>query len=299
MVCIKDQIKQGVKTVDSGDIISLINENIDNFSKRQRLIAEYILNNFDKAAFMTAAALGRVCGVSESTVVRFASELGFDRYQKLQKSLREFTVKKSTSVQRMEIASRQLDEENILSSVLKSDIGNMVKTLENVDAESFERAVDAVMDAENIYIMGVRSSSALSAFAGFYFKLMFDNTHIINSSSAADIFEQLLHVKAGDVVIGMSFPRYSRNIKTAMEYSKKQGASVIGITDNINSPVVACCDYYMIAHSSMESFADSLVAPMSVINAFIVALGMKKKNEMKQVFEKLEHIWDEYEVYNK
>ncbi len=285
--------------MDSGDVISLIKGNLETFSKRQRLIAEYILKNFDKAAFMTAAALGKEIGVSESTVVRFASELGFDGYQKLQKSLREFTVKKSTAVQRMEIASRQIDEENILSSVLKADIGNMIKTLEDVDEERFGKAVDAVMEAENIYIMGVRSSSALSAFAGFYFNLLFENTHVIRSNSAADIFEQLLRVKRGDVVIGMSFPRYSRNIKTAMEYAKKQGATVIGITDNINSPVVKCTDYYMIARSSMESFADSLVAPMSVINAFIVALGMRKKNEMKHVFESLEHIWDEYEVYNK
>lgn len=285
--------------MESEDIISLIKKNINNLSKRQRLLAEYILADFDKAAFMTAAALGRETGVSESTVVRFASELGFDGYQKLQKSLREFTVKKSTALQRMEIASRQIDNENILSSVLKADIDNMIKTLEDADEEGFNKAVDAVMNAENIYIMGVRSSSALSAFAGFYFKLIFSNTHVINSNSAADIFEQLLHVKSGDAVIGMSFPRYSRNIKTAMEYAGKKGATVIGITDNINSPVVKCCDYYMIAQSSMESFADSLVAPMSVINAFIVALGMKKKNEMKRVFEKLENIWEEYEVYNK
>lgn len=285
--------------MDSGDIISQIQGNMESFSKRQKLIAYYILNNFDKAAFMTAAALGTEIGVSESTVVRFASEMGFDGYQKLQKSLRDFTIKKSTAFQRMEIASRQMEEDNILESVLKADIGNILKTMEEIDKVQFEGAVNAVLNARRIYIMGVRSASALSAFAGFYFNLLFENTCIIRSNSAADIFEQLLHVKSDDVVIGMSFPRYSRNTKKALEYVSKQGATVISITDNINSPVVKCSDYYLIARSSMESFADSLVAPMSVVNAFIVALGMKKKNEVKGMFEKLENIWDEYEVYNK
>lgn len=285
--------------VESGDIISQIQERMESFSKRQKLIAGYILDNFDKAAFMTAAALGSEIGVSESTVVRFASEMGFDGYQKLQKSLRDFAIKKSTAFQRMEIASRKMDEGNVLNSVLKADIGNIIGTLEEIDKGQFEGAVDAVMNARKIYIMGVRSSSALSAFAGFYFNLLFENTHVIRSNSAADIFEQLLHVRAGDVVIGMSFPRYSRNTKMALEYASKQSATVISITDNINSPVVKCSDYYLTARCSMESFADSLVAPLSVVNAFIAALSMKKKDEVKGIFEKLENIWDENEVYNK
>lgn len=285
--------------MESGDIISQIQERMESFSKRQKLIAGYILDNFDKAAFMTAAALGSEIGVSESTVVRFASEMGFDGYQKLQKSLRDFAIKKSTAFQRMEIASRKMDEGNVLNSVLKADIGNIIGTLEEIDKGQFEGAVDAVMNARKIYIMGVRSSSALSAFAGFYFNLLFENTHVIRSNSAADIFEQLLHVRAGDVVIGMSFPRYSRNTKMALEYASKQSATVISITDNINSPVVKCSDYYLTARCSMESFADSLVAPLSVVNAFIAALSMKKKDEVKGIFEKLENIWDENEVYNK
>lgn len=284
--------------VEAVDIISKIKGEMENFSKRQKLIAEYILNNFDKAAYMTAAALGREIGVSESTVVRFAFELGFDGYQKLQKSLKEFTIKKSTAIQRMEIASRRIEEDNILNSVLKSDIANIIKTLEEIDKDQFEKAVEAVLGASNIYIMGVRSASALASFAGFYFNLLFENTKVIRSNAADDIFEQLLHVKKGDVVIGMSFPRYSRNIKNAMEYAKKLGATVISITDNQNSPVISCSDFYLIARSDMESFADSLTAPISVINAFIAALGMKKKNEVIGTFEKLENIWDEYEVYN-
>lgn len=285
--------------VDSGDIISQIREKTDGLSKRQKLIAGYILKNFDKAAFMTAASLGSEIGVSESTVVRFAYELGFDGYQKFQKSLREFTIKKSTAIQRMEIASRRIDEDNILNSVLKADIANIIQTMEEIDKEQFEKAVEAVVQAKNIYIMGVRSAAPLAAFAGFYFNLIFENTFIIRSNAAEDILERLLHVKKGDVVIGMSFPRYSRSTKSALEYAAKQGATVISITDNINSPVVKCSDYYLIARSDMDSFADSLVAPVSVINAFIVALGMKKKNEVKGIFEKLENIWDEYEVYNK
>lgn len=284
--------------MESVDIISKIKGNMENFSKRQKLIAEYILDNFDKAAYMTAASLGREIGVSESTVVRFAFELGFDGYQKLQKSLKEFTIKKSTAIQRMEIASRRIDEDNILNSVLKSDIGNIIKTSEEIDKEQFEKALEAVLKASNIYIMGARSASALASFMGFYFNLLFENTKVIRSNAADEIFEQLLHVKKGDVVIGMSFPRYSRNIKNALEYAKKLGATVISITDNKNSPVINCSDYYLIARSDMESFADSLTAPISVINAFIVALGMKKKNEVKGTFEKLENIWDEYEVYN-
>ncbi len=283
----------------SEDIISQIHENMENFSKRQKLIAEYILNNFDRAAFMTAAALGSEIGVSESTVVRFASELGFEGYQKLQKSIREFTIKKSTAMQRMEIASRRIDRDDILHSVLKADIGNIITTLDEIDKEQFEKAVEAVLGAENIYIAGVRSAAALASFAGFYFNLLFKNSHVLRSNAAEDMLEELLHVKKGDVVVGMSFPRYSRNIKKALEYAKKQGATVISITDNINSPVVSCSDYFLIARSDMESFADSLVAPISVINAFIVAVGMKRKEEVKGTFEKLENIWEEYEVYNK
>ncbi len=281
------------------DIILTIKENMDNFSKRQKLIADYILENFDKAAYMTASRLGEEIGVSESTVVRFSYELGFDGYPKFQKSLREHTIKKSTAIQRMEIASRRIGEKSILESVLKSDIANITRTLEEIDAEQFDGAIDALLSAKKIYIMGVRSASALSSFAGAYLNILFENTHIIRSNAAADIFEQLLHVKEGDVVLGMSFPRYSKNTKNAMEYAKKRGATVIGITDNVNSPVVECSDFCLIARSDAESFADSLVAPMSVINALIVGLGMKKQNEVRAVFEKLEDIWDENEVYNK
>lgn len=281
------------------DIILKIKENMAGFSKRQKLIAGYILENFDKAAYMTAAKLGGEIGVSESTVVRFSSELGYDGYQKFQRSLREHTIKKSTAIQRMEMASTRFGENNFLESVLKTDAANIMKTLEEIDPEQFERAIDALISAKKIYIMGVRSASALSAFAGAYFNILFENTNVIRSNAAADIYEQLLYVKEGDVVLGMSFPRYSKNTKNALEYAKKQGATVISITDNINSPVVECSDYCIIARSDAESFADSLVAPMSVINAMIVGIGMKKQNEAKLVFERLENIWDKNEVYNK
>lgn len=281
------------------DILFKINERMKSFSKGHKIIGKYILDNFDKAAFMTASSLASEIGVSESTVVRFASLLGFEGYRDFRESLRDLTIKKSTPYQRMEITSRKMGEENILSSVLKADISNIMSTLEEIDEEQFECAVDAVMNAENIYIMGVRSTSTLASFAGRYFNLIFENSHVIRSNAGADIFEQLMRIKSGDVVIGISFPRYSKNTRMALEYAKKQGATVISITDNINSPVVKYSDYCLTAKSGMESFADSLVAPMSVINAFIAALGMKKKNEVKDVFEKLENIWDEYEVYNK
>ncbi len=281
------------------DIILKIQGKFDSFSKRQKLIAEYILENFDRAAYMTAAKLGGEIGVSESTVVRFSTELDYDGYPQFQKSLREHTIKKSTAIQRMENASRRIDENNVLTSVLKSDIHNITKTLEEIDAEQFERAIDALIYADRIYIMGVRSASALSSFAGAYFNILFENTVVIRSNAAADIYEQMLHIKQGDVVLGMSFPRYSKNTRNAMEFAKEKGATVIGITDNVNSPVVKCSDYCLIARSEAESFADSLVAPMSVINALIVGIGMKKQNEVKGIFERLENIWDKNEVYNK
>lgn len=281
------------------DIISYLRENTDTFSKRQRLIAQYILNNFDKAAYMTAAALGEAVGVSESTVVRFASELGFEGYPKLQKRLREVARANSTSVQRMEIASRRMDASNLLEEVLKSDISKIKQTLEEIDRSQFDGAVEEILRAKKIYIAGARSSASIAGFAEYYFRLMFGNTQLISSSGSADTFEQLMRIDKGDVIIGMSFPRYSKNTVRALEYACKRGACVIGITDSVNSPIVRLSKYFLIAKSDMDSFVDALVAPFSVINALIVALGMRKQAEIKQTFERLENIWEEYEVYDK
>lgn len=281
------------------DIISYIRAHRQEFSKRQKSIADYIMDNYDRASYMTAAALAKAVGVSESTVVRFAAELGFDGYQKLQKRLQEVTRAQLTSLQRMEIASQKLHGSDILKSVLKSDVDKIEKTLQEIDKAQFDGAVETLLRAKNIYITGVRSAAALANFAGFYLNLLFENVHLVNTTGMDDIFEQMLWTSEGDVVLGMSFPRYSKNVLKALEYAKKRGATVIGITDSVHSPIVPLSDYSLIARSDMDSFVDSLVAPFSVINALIVAVGMKKKHEVQDSFTQLESIWEEYGVYDK
>lgn len=281
------------------DVIGYINEHMADFSKRQRALGEYIAKHYDKAAYMTAAQLGRNAGVSESTVVRFAAEIGFDGYQSLQKNLRETMRNQLNSLQRMELAANKIADGDILSAVLKSDIEKIISTLNEIDKEQFDGAVETLLNAENIYITGVRSAAALASFTGFYFNLLFDNVRLINSTGADDIFEQLFRVGKNDAVLGMSFPRYSRNTVAALRYAAGCGASVIGITDNKKSPIVKFSKYCLIARSDMDSFVDSLVAPLSVVNALIVAVGMRKKKETVDTFKKMETIWAEYEVYDK
>ena len=285
--------------MESLDILTYLKNNLNTFSKRQTLIATYILDNYDKAAYMTAAVLSETIGVSESTVVRFASEIGFDGYPQMQKRLRQLTVTQSNSLKRMEIASRHLDNENIISSVLKSDVRMIEHTLEEIDKQQFDSAVNAILKAKNIYITGIRSAASLATFTDFYFRLMFDNTKLISSADASDMFEQAMHINENDVIIGMSFPRYSKNIIKLLEYASKRGATVIGITDSQTSPIVRIADYSLTAKSDINSFVDSLVAPFSVVNALIAALGMKQSEYIKKNFEDLENIWEEYGVYDK
>jgi DNA-binding MurR/RpiR family transcriptional regulator len=268
-------------------------------SKGQKLIANYILEHYDKAAFMTAAKLGEIVGVSESTVVRFAIELGYEGYPKLQKVLQELIKNKLTAVQRIEVSSSRINEGNILKSVLHSDMEKIKMTLEDIDQESFNKIVDCIMNAKSIYILGVRSSAPLAGFLGFYFNLIFDNVRLVHTTSVSEMFEQILRASEGDAVIGISFPRYSKRTIKAMQYVKTQGAATIAITDSIESPIAAFSDHSIIARSDMASFVDSLVAPLSVINALIVAIGIKKKESLSATFEKLESIWDEYQVYEK
>ena len=281
------------------DVIKYISDNMVNFSKRQKQLAEFILAHLDKAAYMTALQLGKAAGVSESTSVRFAAELGFGRYHDFQKSMREAARNQLNSMQRMEIATERIGNDDVLSSVLKSDVEKILVTLNEIDRTQFSAAVDTLLKADNIYITGVRSAAALANFTGFYFNLLFDNVKLINTTGADDIFEQLLRIGKNDAVLGMSFPRYSKNTVDALEYAAKCGASVIGITDSKKSPIVKYSKYCLIARSDMDSFVDSLVAPLSVVNALIVTIGMKKKQEAMSTFEKLEKIWAEYEVYDK
>lgn len=281
------------------DLIKRIQEKLSEMSKGQKLIANYIINHYDKAAFMTAARLGEVVGVSESTVVRFAIELGYDGYPKLQKVLQELIKSKLTSVQRIEVSSSRISEDNILRSVLQSDMEKIKLTLEEINQIDFNKIVESILNAKKIYVLGVRSSAPLASFLGFYFNLIFDNVRLVHTTSVSEMFEQILRATEGDVVIGISFPRYSKRTIKAMQYVKSQGATVIAITDSMESPMAQYADHSMIAHSDMASFVDSLVAPLSVINALIVAIGMRKKETLYQTFEKLENIWDEYQVYEK
>jgi len=281
------------------DLIAKIQGNFNSFSKGQKLIANYIINHYDKAAFMTAARLGEVVGVSESTVVRFALELGLDGYPKLQKMLQELIKSKLTSVQRMEVSSNRINEDNILKSVLMSDMEKIKATLEEVDQANFDKIVESILNARKIYILGVRSSAALASFLGFYFNLIFDNVRLVHTTSVSEMFEQIVRASEGDVVIGISFPRYSKRTIKAMQFVKSQGATTIAITDSVDSPLARDADLSMIARSDMASFVDSLVAPLSVINALIVAVGIRRKQQVSETFEKLEKIWDEYQVYEK
>ena len=283
----------------SRDILYNIQNNMASFSKGQKLIAKYILENYDKAAFMTASRLGKTVNVSESTVVRFAAELGYDGYPAMQKMLQEMIRSKLTTIQRIEVSNDRMGDHDILSMVMQSDMEKIRITLEELNRQDFAGAVEAIVSARRIYILGVRSSNTLSSFLSFYFNLIFEDVKHVQTTLASEMFEQLLRVRKEDVVIGISFPRYSTRTVRAMEYAKDQGATVVAITDSEVSPLVDTATYKLFAKSDMASFVDSLVAPLSLINALIVAVGRKKNGEVSAIFEKLEHIWDEYEVYEK
>lgn len=281
------------------DLITKIQSELPGFSKGQKQIARFILEHYDKAAFMTASRLGVTVGVSESTVVRFATELGYDGYPHLQRALQEMIRNKLTSVQRMEVAGDRMGGRDVLQTVLHADTDMIRVTLDEIDRDAFQGAVDALMGAKRIYILGVRSSSALASFLGFYFNLLFENVTLVHTNSVSEIFEQVLRVGPGDVLFGISFPRYSKRTLSAMKYARDRGARVIVLTDSQLSPLARVADHVLLARSDMASFVDSLVAPLSVINALIVAVGMSRRDEIEQTFNKLERIWEEYDVYEK
>ena len=281
------------------DILSIIRDEMSTFSKGQKLIANFILESYDKAAFMTASRLGKTVKVSESTVVRFAAELGYEGYPAMQKALQEMIRSKLTSVQRIEVSNDRIGDQDILSMVMQSDIEKIHMTMEETDRQEFDQAVEAIVSARRIYILGVRSAAALASFLGFYFNLIFDHVTIIHTTSTSEVFEQMLRVAPGDVVIGISFPRYSRRTVKAMQFAHDRGAIAIALTDSETSPLVQYCTHRLLAKSDMASFVDSLVAPLSLINALIVAIGRKKNEDLSRTFAELERIWDEYEVYEK
>lgn len=281
------------------DILSVIQTNMPSFSKGQKLIAKFILSSYDKAAFMTASKLGKTVNVSESTVVRFAAELGYDGYPNMQKALQEMIRNKLTSIQRIEVSNDRIGNHHVLSMVMQSDIEKIRMTLEETDRQSFDASVEAIVTARRIYILGVRSAAALAGFLGFYFNLIFENVTLVNNNSSSEIFEQILRVGKEDVVIGISFPRYSRRTVKAMRFARDREATVVAVTDSEASPLAEIGTHSLLAKSDMASFVDSLVAPLSLINALIVAVGRRKNEDLSKTFETLEQIWAEYEVYEK
>lgn len=283
----------------SQDLLSLIAQKMPEFSKGQKQIASYMIEHYDKAAYMTAAKLGSLVGVSESTVVRFANELGFDGYPELQHSLQALIRTKLTTLQRIEITNDRIGDADLLEKVLMSDVDKIRRTLDEIDRESFNDAVDALIGAKMIYIIGMRSSSSVASFLYHYLNLIFPHVRLVRTTSGSEIFEQILRISSDDVIIGISFPRYSKRIINALEYAKSQSAHVIALTDSATSPIATPADDLLLAKSDMASFVDSLVAPLSIVNALIVAIGKKKQTELSETFERLENIWDEYEVYEK
>ncbi len=281
------------------DILAIIQENMGTFSKGQKRIANYILESYDKAAFMTASKLGKRVNVSESTVVRFAAELGYDGYPSMQKSLQKMIRNRLTSVQRIEVTNDRIGDQDVLDMVLQSDIEKIRMTMEEVDRDVFEKASDALVGARRIYIIGVRSSAAIATFLGFYFNLIFDDVVMISANTASEVFESMLRVGERDVVLGVSFPRYSSRAVQAMSFARDRGATTIAITDSEVSPLAAIATYTLKARSDMASFVDSLVAPLSLVNALLVSISRKKNDELARTFQNLEQIWEEYGVYEK
>ncbi len=281
------------------DLLSRIEAGYDSFSKGQKKLAGFIRENYDKAAFLTAAKLGEEVGVSESTVVRFAKAIGYDGYPEFQKDLSEMVRTRLNSIQRMEVTYGKISQGEILSSVLKSDIDKINQTMESIDPEAFETAVDTILDAKHIYVIGLRSSEPLADFLSFYLNLICENVHAVDASGSSEIFEQLIRIGEEDVIIGISFPRYSMRTLKALEFATNRNAKVITLTDSVNSPISIYSSCNLIAKSDMASIVDSLVAPLSVINALIVALCMKKQTDVISTLETLEEIWDEYQVYSK
>lgn len=283
----------------NNELLQKLDEKYTRLSKGQKKLADYIRQEYDKAAFLTAAKMGEVVGVSESTVVRFAMTLGYKGYPEFQKALEELVRTKLNSIQRMEVTYGRISQGEILASVLQSDIDKIKLTMGSVDQEAFEVSVDTILNARRIYVIGIRSCAPLASFLSYYLHLICEDVTLVNSNTSSEIFEQLIRIDKEDVVIGISFPRYSMRTLKALEFASNRSAKVITLTDSVHSPINLYSSCNLIARSDMASIVDSLVAPLSVVNALVVALCMKKQNEVVATLETLEQIWDEYEVYSK
>ena len=292
--------KEDFKVVENStnELQMRIEEKYRDLSKGQKRVAEYVLDNYDKAVFLTAARLGEVVGVSESTVVRFATQLGYKGYPEFQKALEELVRNRLNSIQRMKVTYGRISQSQILETVLQSDIEKIKQTLNGIDHSAFNQAIDTILNARKIYVLGIRSCAPLAAFMSFYLNLLCDNVIAVNTNSSSEIFEQLIRIGEEDVIIGISFPRYSQRTLKALEFASKRKAKIITLTDSARSPINIYSSCNLIARSDMASIVDSLVAPLSVVNALIVALCMKKQEEVIGTLETLEQIWGEYQVYS-
>ena len=280
-------------------ILHTIESNLSDFSKGQKRIAGYILENYDKAAFMTASKLGRLVGVSESTVVRFASVLGYDGYPSMQRALQEMIRSRLTSTQRIQQAGELLDQQDVLGAVLNTDIENLRELEAQADREAFNNVVERIRKARNIYILGVRSSSFVAGYLNFYMHLLFENVTLVQSNAAGEILEQLFRIGPEDVLIAISFPRYSKVTINTVQFARDRGATIVAMTDNDLSPIYQMSDAALLAPCEMISFVDSMAAPVSVINALLLALANREGADVSATFEELEDIWNEYSVFGK
>lgn len=280
-------------------LISRIEESYTSMSKSHKVIADYILENYEIAAYLTAARLGEETGISVSTVVRFASTMGFEGYPEFQQALRETIKGKLTTPQRIEVSLSQISNDEIIDRVLTKDIDMIKDSLANISREDFKKATETINSAKKIYIIGVRSSASLASFMYFYFKMIFTNVRLISSNSESEMFEEIIKISPDDVCIALSFPRYSKQVYNVLSFARDKGAKIVAITDNENAPIASLADNVLIAKSEMTSFMDSLVAPLSIINALMLSVARQRTDEVKQAFVDLEKVWDQYEVYEK
>ena len=280
-------------------VLQTIRSGMDTFSKGQKRIANYILENYDKAAFMTANKLGQTAQVSESTVVRFAAELGYNGYPDMQKALQELIRGKLTSIQRIQVSKDQMTGSDILGSVMQRDMNSIHDVIERLDREEFERVVDKLLHAKHIYILGVRSSSFLAGYLNFYLHLIFKNVTLVQSSAAGEIYEQLVHIGPGDVLVSISFPRYSKMAIHAVEFACHRGGDVVAVTDSPMSPMYKMASASLLASSDMISFVDSMAAPLSLLNALILAVGQQRRDDLSATLAEMEQVWSKYSIFGK
>ncbi len=281
------------------DISQRIRNTYAGLSKGQKKIATAVLTSYDKVAYMTAARLGQLVGVSESTVVRFAIELGYDGYSEFQRAVEELVRNRLTPNQRIEMMKQRIGRSDVLENVMEADIANIRYTLETIDREGFERALQTILNARTVYILGARSASALAFFLHHNLSLVMDNVKLIQPTSVGEVFEQLFSISEQDCVIAFSFPRYSNKIIQAVHYAKGQGAGTVIITDSPTSPLAEHAGCLLTARSDMASFADSLVAPLSIVNALIAGIANRRQTDIEDRFNKLEKIWSEFDIYAK